>query len=74
MHPAEIQMHLKKREITQKMIAAELGVSEFHVSEVVHKKRNSDRVMQAVSKAIGKNPHEVFPEYYFRKIKRVKAG
>ncbi|MGD8388797.1 MAG: helix-turn-helix domain-containing protein [Desulfobacteraceae bacterium] len=70
MHPAHIQAELKIAGYTQKALAQELEVSEFHISEVVHKKRPSDRVMTRISEIIQRNPHEVFPEYYFRKNAR----
>lgn len=72
MHPADIQAELKKRGITQKMIAQELGLSEFHVSAVINypKARPSDRVFRAIAKKIGRDPWEVFPEYYYRKDQR----
>jgi len=64
MTPLEIQFELRRRGITQKAIAAELGVSDFHVGEVIRKRRVSDRVMRTVSATIGKDHREVFPEYY----------
>lgn len=68
MHPADIQAELKKRGITQKEIARELGVSEMHVSGAINypKARQSDRVFRAVAKKIDRDPQDVFPEYYFR--------
>jgi len=55
MHPADIQAALKKKGITQKQIAEELGVSQFHVSEVINdaETRRSQRVMRAVAEKIG---------------------
>jgi len=70
MHPADIQAELKKRGITQKELAKKLGVCEVHISAVIHKRRPSDRVMRAISKAINKDHRLVFPEYYFREKKR----
>jgi len=74
MHPADIQAELKKRGITQKAIAEELGVSMFHVSEIINQHRISDRVMKAISKKIGKDHREVFPGYYFSKKRRRNAA
>jgi len=74
MHPADIQAELKKREITQKLIAEELGVCEFHVSAVIRGIRESDRVMKFVSEKINHDYREVFPEYYFRKTRRKKVA
>jgi lambda repressor-like predicted transcriptional regulator len=64
MHPADIQAALKKKGITQKDIAAEIGRSPLHVSQVILKKRVSDLVMRAVAKKIKRDPAKVFPEYY----------
>lgn len=74
MHPADIQAELKKREIYQKSIADELGVTDFHVSEVINKHRISDRVMKAIASKIGRDHREVFPEYYFGKNRRKRAA
>jgi len=75
MHPADIQAELKKKGITQAAIARELGVSQLHVSAVIHdpENRQSDRVMQAVAKAIGRDHREIFPEYYFNVKRRKRA-
>ena len=76
MHPAEIQCELKKRGITQKDIADELGVCPFHISGVIRfqELRGSERVMKAVSKKIERDPREVFPTYFFRKNRRTKKS
>lgn len=73
MHSADIQAELKKRGITQKSIADELEVTEFHISEVINKKRVSDRVMRAISEKIGRDHRELFSEYYFGKKRRHPA-
>jgi len=65
MHPIDIQAELKRQGITQKSIAQELEVSEFHVSAIVRKLRESDRVQRAISQKIHRDHREVFPEYYF---------
>lgn len=72
MHPAKIQAELKIIGITQKQIAQDLGVSEFHISEVINKKRSSDRVMKHIAGIIDKHPEEIFPEYYFRTNRRAR--
>lgn len=74
MHPADIQAALKKRDITQKELAAELGVSEMQISRVVNKGGPSERIMRAISRAINKDPHAVFPEYFFRTRRRKKPN
>jgi len=73
MHPADIQSELKKRGITQKSIAVEIEVTETTISEVIRKRRDSDRVMKVISKKIDRDHREVFPEYYFRKRKHKAA-
>ena len=70
MTPGRIQGKLKDRGITQKAIAGELGVSEINISRVIHRKTVSDRIMRAVAEKIGKEPWDVFPEYYLQAPKR----
>lgn len=70
MHPVDIQARLKKRGITQKKIALDLGVSEMAVSKIINKTTVSKRIMIAVAKAINKDPREVFPEYYLNRRKK----
>ena len=74
MHPADIQAELKKRGITQKEIARELGVSEFHISAAINypEARPSDRVFKAIANKIGRSPEEVFPSYYFSPKRRTR--
>jgi len=76
MHPADIQAELKKNGVTQTSIACDLGVSPFHVSAVIHNPtvRQSDRVMQAVAKAIRRDHREVFPTYYFSLKRRPREA
>ena len=64
MTPLEIQFELKKRNITQRAIAEELGVTDNHVSSVIRKLRTSERVMRAIAGKIGRHHWEVFPEHY----------
>ena len=70
---AEIQFELKKLKTTQKEIAKELGVSEIVVSKVINKQMISDRVMQAVARAIKMDHRRVFPEYNFGPKRRVTS-
>ena len=74
MTPLEIQFELKKKEITQKEIALDLGVSEMGVSLVINKISISDRIMKAISRAIKMDHRAVFPEYYFRLKSRKRAA
>ena len=73
MHPADIQAELKKRGITQRAIALELGVTQFHISDVINRSRSSERVMTYISEKIGRDISEVFPSYFFRKNRRKKT-
>lgn len=61
---------LRKRGITQKRIAEELGVSEMSVSRVINGPGVSDRIMTYIAEKIGKPKHKVFPEYYLSIPKR----
>lgn len=70
MTPARIQYELKKRRITQKMIADQEGVHPISISRVVNKIIIADRLMRAVSKAINKDHRKVFGEYYLQPAKR----
>ena len=66
MTPEQIQKALKKHGITQKVIAARIGVADMSVSRIVNKRpgSTSDRIMAAVAQAIGLPKERVFPEYY----------
>jgi len=70
MTPFEIQFELKKRGITQKMIADQEGVSPISISKTVNKLIVSDRLMRTISKAINEDYRLVFAEYYLRPPKR----
>lgn len=70
MTPNRIQYELKERGLTQKALAAQIGVKPMHLSCVVRKQRVSNRVMRAVAEAIGKPVQTVFPEYYLAPPKR----
>lgn len=78
MTPNEIKKAIKKK-TTQKAIAEKLGVSEMSVSYIINKKLISNRIMQEIARTIGKDPCEVFPEYYLdgpkypRRTSNVKA-
>ena len=66
----EIKNALEDKKLTQRALAKEIGVSEMAVSDVINRKRISDRVMRAVAKAIGEDHRFVFSEYYMRPPKR----
>ena len=66
MSPSEIQKRIKDAKSTQRAIAQKLGVSEVAVSDIVNRRRISDRIMQAVAETIGKDKRMVFPAYYLK--------
>ena len=66
MTPLEIKIELLKKNISQSEIARQQNVSPMAISYVVNKKRSSKKLMEAIAKAIGKDPVFVFPEYYFQ--------
>jgi len=70
MLPIDIQYELKKRGITQKMIADQEKVTTICVSKTINKQMISDRLMRAISNAIGQDHRIVFCEYYLRPPKR----
>lgn len=74
MTPRRIQKELKAAGFTQHQLAAELGVCDNHLSQVILVSRPSDRVMRRIAGIIGHKPEEVFPKYYFRKNRRKKAA
>ncbi len=70
MEPIDIQYKLKKRKITQKALALQIGVSPITISNVIIGERISDRVMRAVAAAIGEDHRKVFDWYYLQPPKR----
>lgn len=70
MDPIDIQYELKKRHITQKQIADELGVSPMAVSKEIAGHNISERIRHAISRSIGKSPQDVFPGYYCSRNRR----
>jgi len=74
MTPLEIQFELKKKEITQKELALDLGVCEMAVSLVINKRSISDKIMKAISRAIKRDHRAVFPEHYFKLKSRKRAA
>jgi transcriptional regulator with XRE-family HTH domain len=70
MTPNKIIYLLKEKGVAQKDIAAELGIWPINVSNVIHRKIVSDRVMKKIAEKLGCNYWDVFPEYYKQKPKR----
>jgi transcriptional regulator with XRE-family HTH domain len=71
--PLERQFELKKKGITQKAIAEELGVAQMIVSKVINGQMVSDRVMRAVAAAMHLDHRYVFAEYYFGPKRRATS-
>lgn len=72
MTPIERQFELRKRGITQKSIAQELGKHPITIGLVINGKLNSAALIQAISDKIEKPPQEVFPEYFDLRSRRLK--
>jgi len=60
--PREIRAALILRGVKQRDVAQELGVAEAIVSQVISRKRTSERIERAIARAIGRPVHEVFPK------------
>lgn len=72
MHPADLQATIKKAGFTQKALAQEYGCSENVVSVVIRTKWGSEPVMTFIANKLGKKPDELFPEYFHRKVRKVR--
>jgi len=70
MHTADIQAALKKKGLSQRQVATDLGVSPITVSNIVRKDRVSAKIMRYIAELINKDPREVFPEYFLKPPKR----
>lgn len=62
--PGKIQAMLRDRGITQKAIASELGVSEMSVSDVIHFRMVSRKLMREIARRIDADPEAVFAWYF----------
>jgi len=76
--PYDIQAMLKRKGITQKELARQIGVSEMVVSKVIRFHLVSERVFQGVADAIGMDRRQVFAWYYSpdnkkRRVRRRKS-
>ena len=70
MEPEEIRLELfklRKKKISMSSIARDLGVSRQAVGYVIDRKFVSNRIMEAVAEALGKDKAYVFPEYFLKK-------
>lgn len=70
MHPADIQALIKKAGFTQKALAQEYGCSEFMVSQTINTGWGSEPLMRFICEKIDRDPHDVFPKYFFRTNRR----
>ena len=66
MTPEEIKIELFKRrkQVSVAAIARRLGCSRQGVHQVIERKFVSNRIMEAVAEALGKDKKYVFPEYF----------
>ena len=55
----------KKRKITRKVLVDKLGVTAFHSSEIVDKRRILEHVMKAIAEKIGRGHRESYPAHNF---------
>lgn len=62
MNAFEIKVALMREGISMRSIARSLGVSANAVSLVVNRRLASPRIRNAVARAIGREPADVFPE------------
>ena len=62
-----IKDELSARGIQYKDLVEELGVTKGAISLVINGKSVSDRVQRAIAAHLGKEPEQVFPEYYQRR-------
>ena len=69
MTPMEIKVELLKKGISMSAVGRHLNppVSPSAVSQAIHRKYISNRIMRAVADAIGKDVRYVFSDYYFKK-------
>ena len=62
-----IKKELSARGIEYKDLVAELGVTRGAISLIINGKSVSDRVQRVIAAKLGKDPEQVFPEYYQRR-------
>jgi len=74
MDPIDIQYELRKRNILQSQIAEEAGVSAVSISKVIRGKFGSARLMEIISRKLGKDPREVFENYREKQVMHKPAS
>ena len=57
----EIQYLLRRKGLTQKDIAREVGMSEAFVSQVISGARRNERIQDLIADKIGRERTELFP-------------
>lgn len=63
MESHEIYKKLREKEVSARMIAQVLGVSNQSVSDVIRNGRGSKRIAEAIAKVLGEPLEKVFPHY-----------
>jgi lambda repressor-like predicted transcriptional regulator len=64
MHPSDRKSALKKRGYTATAVAADLGVDQSAVSNVLAGRTRSARIEAMLSELIGLTPQKIWPEWY----------
>jgi lambda repressor-like predicted transcriptional regulator len=64
MHPIDIQAALKKRGITQRSIADEIGVTEAVIGFVIFDKSRSRRIAEAIAEKLEMSVDDIWPGSY----------
>ncbi|WP_274571583.1 XRE family transcriptional regulator [Neisseria leonii] len=70
----EIYDSLEKNNVSARMIADALGVTNQSVSEVIRNGRGSRRIAEAVAKVIQRELTEVFPYYSVKNCRSAKIN
>lgn len=70
----EIYDSLEKNNVSARMIADALGVTNQSVSEVIRNGRGSRRIAEAVAKVIQRELTEVFPYYSVKSCRSEKVN
>lgn len=73
MTPEYRQYLLKKKGVTQKQIAQDLGISQMSVSKDMHDDPRSHRTRCYIAKKLGMPVDQVFPDYYSRPPRRTTS-
>jgi Ner family transcriptional regulator len=63
-HPEDIKAALRKKRITQKAIAEQLGVSKTVINFVINDNSRSRRIAEYIAEKIGRSVDEIWPGSY----------